>query len=62
MVIRLTYKIELMQATRILLAGSLLALAMTQQIIDYSHAQSLENTHFDLTKKYDIRIMPEYLE
>lgn len=30
-----------------------------QHIIDYTHAQNLEDTHFDLTKKYDINISPE---
>ena len=58
---RLAYKIEQMKSIGIMALACLLAVVLTQQIIDYTHAQSLENTHFDLTRKYDIRIYPEYI-
>ena len=36
----------------------LMATTFTQHIVDYTHSQALEDTHFDLTQNYDINISP----
>ncbi len=47
-----------MKSIVILAAVCLLTLAQGQ-IIDYTYVKDLEDTHFDLTKKYDISIAPQ---
>ena len=50
-----------MELPKILLLLSLIFPILTQEIVDYSYTASVQKTHIDSKKKYDINIIADKL-